>query len=89
MERFSFKSEVKINKSGRFSPSLVKKIEDRSSLFGVNFSQTLEELADIGVEVTNSEIYNYFRKLSLVNRKTYGQVLFDVLKEYVDNKTVK
>lgn len=83
LERFSYKSEVKVNKSGRFAPSLVEKIEERAKMFEMNFSQTLEELSDIGVSVTSPEIYSYFKKRSLIERKSYGRVVLDFIKSHL------
>lgn len=79
MNKLSNSELVKINKSARFSPEIVKGIEERSHSTGMSFSQTLEEMASIGVEATSPEIYSKLIKVARVERKEYSVVVKEIL----------
>jgi len=74
----------KVNKSGRFNPELIEKIEERGEALGLNFSQSLEFFSEIGVEVTSPSFYSKIAKISKTKRKEIPQVIKELLTQALD-----
>lgn len=72
--------QVKINKSGRFAPDIIKRVQVFCDTNGLTFSQGLEELTDIGLHVIGDSYKVLSRKSSMM-RKPIGSFILESLKE--------
>jgi hypothetical protein len=70
----------KINKSGRFDPELIEKIEKSTDFIGLNFSQTLEFFAEICIECIDQKTYDIINKTARRERKTFAEISHEILK---------
>lgn len=71
----------KINKSGRFDPELLDKINDAAEKLNLNFSQTLEFLSNIGVHATSSKVYDKIKEQAVSEQISYAQKVEKLLKD--------
>jgi hypothetical protein len=72
--------EVKVNKSGRFSPDIIRRVNEFSESSGLTFSRALEELTDIGLYAIGNQYKVLSRKASVL-RKPIGSFIIDAIKE--------
>lgn len=75
----------KINKSGRFDPVLIEKIEKRIDEIGIkNLSQGLEFLVEIGFAAIDPSVWLPLSKKASANRRTYADQVKSVLQKYIE-----
>lgn len=74
----------KVNKSGRFDPDLLVRIEELTSKIGVkNLSQTLEFLTRIGVECTTEDLYGKINAMAAADRMDYEMKIREIVRTAV------
>lgn len=80
MSRLRDLDEVKVNKSGRFAPDIIRRVTAFCETNGLTFSQGLEELTDIGLYAIGNHYKVLSRKASTL-RKPIGSFILEAMKE--------
>jgi len=77
----------KVNKSGRFDPDLIEKIEKRVEEIGIkNLSQGLEFLVEVGFAAIDPTVWIPLSKKASANRRTYSDQVKSVLQKYIQEQ---